>query len=84
MIKGEREAKRRGSSRAGKYNIPRLALWAGAGVFVFAAAYADEYVYWYQWGSEGNGKGQFDTPWGVAVAPYGRIYVTDTGYVAAY
>jgi ABC-type Fe3+/spermidine/putrescine transport system ATPase subunit len=32
-----------------------------------------------RYGSPGRGAGQFQTPWGIAVGPTGRIYVTDTG-----
>ena len=32
-----------------------------------------------QWGSAGTGDGQFETPYGVAVAPNGTIYVSDRG-----
>jgi tripartite motif-containing protein 71 len=32
-----------------------------------------------QWGSEGRGPGQFRTPFGVAVAPNGTVYVADSG-----
>ena len=45
-IEGEREVKRRGSSRAARFTLPRLARWAGVGVFVFAMALScgdDEY-----------------------------------------
>src|SRR3989442_14769875 len=30
-------------------------------------------------GKEGNGPGQFNVPWGIAVDELGNVYVTDTG-----
>ncbi len=30
-----------------------------------------------KWGSKGTGDGQFNLPWGVALAPDGNAYVTD-------
>jgi outer membrane protein assembly factor BamB len=38
LKRGEMEKRGRGSSRAARFTIPRLALWAGVGVFVFAMA----------------------------------------------
>ena len=31
-----------------------------------------------KWGTSGTGDGQFDWPWGVAVAPDGSVYVADS------
>ena len=31
------------------------------------------------WGSQGNGPGQFDLPWGIAVDEQGDVYVADWG-----
>ena len=31
-----------------------------------------------QWGSQGSGPGQFQEPWGLAVAPNGDVYMADT------
>jgi tripartite motif-containing protein 71 len=31
----------------------------------------------YEWGTEGDGEGQFDDPTGVAVASDGSVYVVD-------
>lgn len=32
-----------------------------------------------RYGTSGNGRGQFLTPWGLAVDHQGRVYVCDTG-----
>jgi DNA-binding beta-propeller fold protein YncE len=37
------------------------------------------YEYEGQWGTKGSGNGQFNTPYGVAVAPNGNVYVADSG-----
>ncbi|NIT37078.1 MAG: hypothetical protein GTN49_11370 [candidate division Zixibacteria bacterium] len=79
MKRGKGSEGRGGSSRRRTSMLPRLARWAGVGVFVFSAAYGDTYVYWYKWGTRGPGNGQFEGPYDVTVAPNGRVYVVDWG-----
>ncbi len=47
-----------------------------AAVFLAGAAGA-AYEYAGKWGSYGTGNGQFDLPYGVAVASNGNVYVAD-------
>jgi DNA-binding beta-propeller fold protein YncE len=51
-----------------------LALAAAAPATVAAGP-----VYLLQWGSQGGGAGQFQTPYGAATGPGGEIYVADYG-----
>jgi tripartite motif-containing protein 71 len=42
-------------------------------------ATANKYQFMKEWGSQGSGDGQFNSPRGIAVDPLGNVYVTDTG-----
>jgi DNA-binding beta-propeller fold protein YncE len=56
----------------------KLAIATAAALTALAAFCAfGEWVYEGQWGSEGSGEGQFNTPRGIAVAPNGNVYVAD-------
>jgi sugar lactone lactonase YvrE len=46
---------------------------------VAAVALACSYVYEGKWGSFGSGNGQFDRPWGMALAANGTVYIADSG-----
>ncbi len=50
--------------------LTALSAWLGV-----AGAAADPAI----WGGPGSGSGQFDTPWDVALAPDGDVYVADRG-----
>ena len=45
--------------------------------FFLAGAAGAAYEYAGKWGSGGSGNGQFDGPWGVALASSGNVYVAD-------
>lgn len=48
-------------------------------VEVFAKQHDGTYAYQTQWGSKGSGDGQFMSPYGIAVADDGRVFVADRG-----
>lgn len=52
------------------FALVALSVWLGA-----AGAAANPAI----WGGPGSGNGQFDTPWDVALAPDGDLYVADRG-----
>ena len=56
-------------------NFYRVALAITLG----AAAVLGDWFYAGQWGSNGAGNGEFNWPFGVAVAPGGDVYVADSG-----
>jgi tripartite motif-containing protein 71 len=56
----------------------RLAIITAVALGALAAFFAWGYwVYEGQWGSSGDGDGEFSSPSGIAVAPNGNVYVTD-------
>jgi tripartite motif-containing protein 71 len=56
--------------------VGRYASVVSAAALAVPFVYAD-FVYRGEWGSFGAGPGQFDRPYGVAVADDGLVYVTD-------
>lgn len=44
----------------------------------FSGSLSAETTFLNDWGSSGNGNGQFDAPTGLAIGPAGNVYVTDS------
>ncbi len=58
--------------------MKKVAITTAAALTALAAFYAfGGWVYEGKWGRLGSGDGEFNWPWGVAVAPGGDVYVTE-------
>src|SRR5215470_17817954 len=71
-----------GSGRVGPERVARIAFAVGAVTLALGAAtvHAGILVRLSEFGSQGSGVGQFQTPVGVAVAPTsGNVFVADSG-----